>query len=277
MSSNTALSKVKRLLGQKKAGFSGTLDPLATGVLPIAMGEALKTMHYMTFSTKEYRFEVTFGERRDTGDLEGDVIETSAHYPSEKDILSVLPQFLGGIEQIPPIYSAIKIEGKRACDRVRDGEEVVLKSRKVFLSSLKLERVSDKQVTFVVVCSAGTYVRSLAEDIAKALGTLGYVGQLRRVAVGQFCEEMTITLENLESLVHNAPDSLPIKPIGIGLDDILAIPVTLEDYQNLIMGKYVRCEGESRDVVQLRLDGNWVGFASLEDSLLKPKRMMKFT
>lgn len=275
MSSNTALSKVKRLVGQKKAGFSGTLDPLATGVLPIALGEALKTMQYMTFSTKVYRFEVTFGEARDTGDKEGAITETSLIMPLEAEIHAALNAFRGEIDQTPPIYSAIKIEGKRACDRVRDGEEVVLKSRKVTIYDLRLEAYDGARATFYVSCSAGTYVRSLAQDIAHKLGTVGYVSCLRRVAVGAFDESMTITLENLASLVHNPSDSLPLKPIGIGLDDILAIPVTWDDYQNFLMGRYVMCgETFSKDTVQLRLDGECVGFASLAEGLLKPKRMI---
>lgn len=274
MSSNAALSKVKRLLSLKKAGFSGTLDPLATGVLPIAFGEALKTMQYMTFSTKAYQFEVTFGEERSTGDFEGEVLNTSAVIPTKEDIQAVLPSFYGKIMQTPPVYSAIKIDGKRACDRVRDGEEVILKSREVEIFSLAILSFEESRATFEVECSAGTYVRSLAVDIAHKLNTVGYVSKLRRTRVGEFGESMLITLENLSTLVHNNTN-LPLYPIGIGLDDILAVPIGREDYRNLLMGRPVATqEIATSDLVQLRLDGECVGFASLDNGLLKPKRMI---
>lgn len=298
MTSNQVLGRVKRLYRETygvkkppKMGFSGTLDPLASGVLPIALGEALKTMSFMTFSQKEYTFQIAFGKRTQTEDAEGDVIETSPHRPTRDDILNILPSFTGEIQQTPPIYSALKVDGKRAYDLARKGEVVTLKSRTVTIDALTLLQVDDADhATFHVVCSAGTYIRSLGRDVAHALGTVGHLSSLRRNRVGFFCENHTITLENLEKKLY-ADCVFPTYPVGIGLDDILAVPITMDMYESLYQGKKLRMSGGVHDlddaaldhgfieggegsVVALWMDQQFVGFAEYHVGILSPKRMI---
>jgi len=236
MSSAQAVTAVKKILHPKKIGHAGTLDPLATGVLPLALGEATKTVHYVMNATKHYRFTITFGTQTDTDDLEGEVINTSDIIPNESDIKTAISTFLGEIEQTPPAFSAIKIDGKRAYEIARSGKDVKMKSRKVTIESLTLLSIKNKhQATFNVTCSKGTYVRSLARDIALALGSVGHVSMLRRTGVGKVLEKNIILLEKLEELVHNMPPSGEltdyllinnvILPPDIVLDDIPAVRI----------------------------------------------------
>ncbi len=279
MSSNHVLGKVKRILGLKKGGFSGTLDPLATGVLPIAFGEALKTMHFMTFSKKSYIFQVRWGQQTTTDDEEGDVTDTSPVRPSFEQIQGILPKFLGAIEQMPPSYSALKIAGKRAYDLARRGQEVKLEKRRVFIYDLVLTGIDDRDyATFHVSCSAGTYVRSLAHDIAVMLGTRGCISLLRRTSVGCFSLDHTISLEKLSESVHS--DSVLVRKhsVGVGLDDILAVPITMDDYANAKLGRKVPC---SLTIEEKALVGMWVaerfaGFSIFQEGGLFPKRMINF-
>jgi len=203
-SSAKVVAIIKRMLKVKKVGHGGTLDPLATGVLPICINKATKTTEKMMSFEKEYLFEVTFGESRTTYDAEGDVIETSDKIPTEKDILNIVPRFVGNIMQFPPVFSALKVGGKRACDLVRENKKVELEARLVKVCELKfLGFLSEKVARFQVKCGKGFYVRSLAVDLAKALGSVGYVSYLRRLSVGCFNQNNILSLSDVENIIKN--------------------------------------------------------------------------
>src|ERR1700674_70194 len=190
MTSTQAVGAVRRLFGARKAGHGGTLDPLASGVLPIALGEATKTVPFVMDGRKEYRFTLRFGEARATEDAEGEVIATSDLRPTDEAIRSALPAFVGDIEQVPPAFSALKIEGKRAYDLARAGEPVDLKPRRVLIERLALlGRPDTDHADFVVSCGKGTYIRSLGRDLELSLGTVGHLSALRRTAVGPLRED----------------------------------------------------------------------------------------
>ncbi len=232
MTSTQAVGAVKRLLKPQKIGHAGTLDPLATGVLPLALGEATKTVSFMMDAGKEYRFTVRFGERTDTDDAEGKIVAMSDFLPSDAEITRILPRFTGEIEQMPPAYSALKINGQRAYDLARAGEEVVLEPRQVRIDALSLaERPDAAHAVFEATCGKGTYIRSLARDLAQALGTEGHVTALRRTRVGGFLASEAISLDFLQEMGQSAPpiNEVPwILPPQAALDDIPALPVDHE-------------------------------------------------
>jgi len=196
--STPMVGKVRWLFSAAKAGHAGTLDPLATGILPIALGEATKTVPFMMAAKKSYQFEITWGETRTTQDAEGEVIATSDVRPSQVDIEAALSEFIGEIEQVPPKFSAIKIDGKRAYDLARSGEAVEIKPRPVQVDKFTLTDCTEDTATFDVDCGKGTYIRSLARDLAAVLGACGYVSVLRRTRVGPFTLAQSITLDELE-------------------------------------------------------------------------------
>ncbi|MFC4626434.1 tRNA pseudouridine(55) synthase TruB [Daeguia caeni] len=199
MGSTEAVSKIKWLFNAEKAGHAGTLDPLASGMLPIALGEATKTVPYVMDGTKVYRFTVTWGEERSTDDLEGEPTRTSAKRPTRTEIEAILPGYTGVIMQIPPQFSAIKIDGERAYDLAREGEKVDIPAREVEIDRLEIIDFPDENRTeFEVECSKGTYVRSLARDMGRELGCYGHISELRRIEVAPFVEEDLVTLEELE-------------------------------------------------------------------------------
>jgi tRNA pseudouridine55 synthase len=253
MTSTTASSLVRRLLGARKAGHAGTLDPLATGVLPIAVGEATKTMVYTGEDKKQYRFQVTWGEQRITDDREGGIIAVSHNRPCLDSILSILPRFTGVIWQRPPIFSALKVGGKRAYDLARSGsipvreyleKSMMAKTRNVVIHELILESVdSVDQATFLVTCGTGTYVRSLARDMAENLNTRGYVSILRRTCAGKFNESVAISLEKLRELVHKSELHLVLLPPETVLDDIPAVPLTKEEAVRVYHGREIWVSG----------------------------------
>ncbi len=237
MTSTQAVGKVRRLLNGQKVGHAGTLDPLATGVLPIALGEATKTIPFVQDDEKTYHFTVTWGEQRTTDDMEGDVIASSDKRPAKEDILALLPQFTGEIEQIPPQFSAIKIDGKRAYDLARDGKDVELKSRKVTVDKFELLTVRDNEADFEMVCQKGTYVRSLARDMGKLLECFGYVSALRRTTVGCFTADNAIILDNLSDIDYLAARSEALLPVQTVLDDIPALALTQEETAEIRSGQ----------------------------------------
>jgi len=239
MTSTQAIGKIRSILKGNKAGHAGTLDPLATGILPIALGEATKTIPYIQDSLKTYEFTVTWGEQRDTDDMEGDVIATSPQRPDKKSILEVLPEFIGKIEQTPPRFSAIKIDGKRAYDLARSGQEVELKPRNVYIKSLELIEPHKDTARFNMTCGKGTYVRSLARDMAEKLGTKGYVSVLQRTRVGPFTLENTISLDKLLDMDYLAARCEALLPVGIALDDIPALTLNREETEKLRAGQSV--------------------------------------
>ena len=231
LGSTQGVSAVKRALreaGEPKhrVGHGGTLDPLATGVLPIAIGEATKLAGRMLDATKVYEFTIRFGAQTDTLDLEGEVIATSDVRPTRAEVGAVLPRFTGPIDQVPPNYSALKVDGKRAYDMARAGEEFELKTRSVTVYALSLIDRDDDSATLTATVSKGTYIRSLARDIAIALGTVGHVIMLRRTKAGPFDLASAISLDKLAELAKERALDGAVLPLSAGLDDIPALPVT---------------------------------------------------
>jgi tRNA pseudouridine55 synthase len=269
LGSTQAVGKVRWLFAAEKAGHGGTLDPLATGVLPIALGEATKTVPFIMDGHKEYRFTLRFGEARATDDGEGDVTATSDVRPIDEAIRTALGRFIGDIEQMPPAFSALKIGGQRAYDLARAGEPVELKPRTVTIDRLELlARPDADHADFVVGCGKGTYIRSLGRDLARALGTVGHLSALRRTAVGPFREEAAISLPKLEALGHIPPLLGALVPVATALDDIPALALTgtqadrLRHGQPVLLtrdappsGTLVRAETGSKLVALVRSDG----------------------
>jgi tRNA pseudouridine55 synthase len=283
MTSTHAVSLVKRLFSARRAGHAGTLDPLASGALPIALGEATKTVPFVMDGRKVYRFTVRWGEERDTDDAEGRVIANSEQRPSADGIRALLPSFTGAIQQVPPRYSAIKIEGERAYDLARDGEEVELAARPVQIDRLVLVDIPDRDhAVLEAECGKGTYVRSLARDLGRTLGCFGHVSALRRAAVGPFDEETMISLEQLETLCHRAASgeaSLAdgLLPIETALDDIPALAVSRADAARLQRGQAVLLRGRDapnlRGTVYVTVSGQLLALAEIDRGEIVPKRV----
>ncbi|MGB2262653.1 MAG: tRNA pseudouridine(55) synthase TruB, partial [Candidatus Puniceispirillaceae bacterium] len=245
MSSAKAVAIVRRVFNAAKAGHGGTLDPLASGVLPIALGEATKTVAYAMEGTKSYAFTVTWGAQTTTDDLEGDVIETSPLRPTQAAITAIIPEFTGDVLQAPPAFSAIKIDGKRAYELAReavrssgsvgpDGSADLsvmpeMEPRPVRIGALSLQALTAEEATFHVTCGKGTYIRSLARDMARQLGTVGHVSMLRRLAVGPFTEASSISLDFLQTLEHSAAAFEHMHPVVSALDDIPAFPISEDE------------------------------------------------
>ncbi|MEX0504393.1 tRNA pseudouridine(55) synthase TruB [Alphaproteobacteria bacterium LSUCC0719] len=251
LSSSRAVGIVRRVFAAAKAGHGGTLDPLATGILPIALGEATKTVSYAMHGAKSYSFTLKFGVQTTTDDREGGVVATSDVRPSREAIAAILPSFTGRIEQRPPIFSAIKIDGARAYDIARkavaDGLDTLpeLAPREVEIDQLDLRDLTADSATFFVACGKGTYIRSLARDIARALGSVGHVSLLRRLSVGPFCEADAISLAFLEELEHSAAAFEHLKPVTSALDDIPALPVSAGEAAKLRHGQTLPALGPS--------------------------------
>lgn len=239
MTSTQALGRVRRILNAQKLGHAGTLDPLATGILPIALGEATKTIPFAQDADKVYTFTVQWGESRNTDDSEGEVTGTSDKRPTEDDIMAILPRFVGAIQQTPPQFSAIKIDGKRAYALARAGEEVEIASREVIVHSLTLLAVSPDSAKFEMECSKGTYVRSVGRDMGQILGCLGYIKTLRRIAVGGFTEESAISLDEFEKLMQSSTPDQVLMPVETVLDDIPALAMTGSEVSRIKNGNSV--------------------------------------
>ena len=221
MGSTDAVSKTRWLYQAQKAGHGGTLDPLATGVLPIAFGEATKTVPYIMDAEKRYRFTAKWGAATSTDDSEGEIIATSDVRPSREDIEAVLADFTGEIEQVPPQFSAIKIGGERAYDLARDGETVELAARTIDIHELNVvETPSGDEAIFEAVTGKGAYVRALVRDIARALGTEGHVSSLRRISVGPFHVDDGVTVDQLEALTLMEDRDAALTPIPVALSNI---------------------------------------------------------
>jgi tRNA pseudouridine55 synthase len=282
MTSTQAVAKVKWLFHAEKAGHGGTLDPLASGLLPIALGEATKTVQWAMDGRKVYRFTVKWGEERSTDDLEGEITTTSVSRPSQQSIESILNQFHGEIMQAPPAFSAIKVGGERAYELARAGEAVDLAPRPVTIEKLTLIACPDTDhAAFEVTCGKGTYVRALARDMGRALGSPGHVVALRRIAVGAFGEADMIPLEKLEQMRHKAPGDNAmdgvLRPIETVLDGIPALAVKDAEAQRLKQGQPVLLRGANApiasDAVLVTWGGKPLGICSIEQGSLKPKRL----
>lgn len=279
MGSTTVVNRLKRYLHPSKIGHAGTLDPLATGVLPIALGQATKTIPYVMDGDKVYQFEVVWGSETSTDDLEGEILYTSDKRPSLSDIDSIIPYFVGDILQTPPLYSAIKINGERAYDLARKGVDVELKARTVTVYSLKVLTHTEDKTLFEVCCGKGTYVRSLGHDMGRKLGCYGHITLLRRTKCGPFTLNHSILLENLEKKEYN-PNDLSIIPVLTALDDILVLAVDGEGAKALRQGKALRAKAvlgsqsvQEQTIVALHFDQQPVALVRYEKGFLKPFRV----
>jgi tRNA pseudouridine55 synthase len=281
VTSTMAVAILKRLTRAKKVGHAGTLDPLASGLLPVAFGEATKTVPYVVDGEKVYRFTVRWGIETDTDDAEGKPVSESAARPPRAEIEAALPAFIGTIEQTPPKFSAIKVEGERAYDLARAGEEVLLASRPVEIHSLRLiEQPDTDHAVFEAECGKGTYVRAIARDLGRALGSLGHVCALRRTQVGSFSEKDAITLDAAEKLAESSPDALigALLPVAASLSDMPAVSVGADDAQRIRMGQPVFLRGRDAPVLEGTVTvsargGALIALADVEQGALKPKRI----
>ena len=306
MGSTEAVSKIKWLYNAEKAGHAGTLDPLASGMLPIALGEATKTVPYVMDGTKIYSFTVTWGEERSTDDLEGPVTETSDKRPAEADILALLPKYTGIIQQTPPQFSAIKIDGERAYDLARSGETVAIPSREVEIDRLELVEINEAgQAVFEVECGKGTYVRSLARDMGRDLECFGHIAELRRLEVAPFNEDDFITLQELEAAwpplppksedeeAEASPASVtsptPAAPrdfsvlddfiidTGAALEDLVQVALSDDQAHRVRMGNPVILRGRDApleaDEVCANHKNRLLAIGYIEQGMFKPKRV----
>lgn len=254
LTSNQALARLKRLFQPKKVGHAGTLDPLATGVLPIAFGEATKTVAHVVDCEKTYEFTIRWGIQTDTDDAEGQPLHTSDLRPDAEAINAALGSFTGEIMQVPPCFSAIKVDGERAYDLARDGETVTLEARPVYIRELRISgHPSADETQFVCICGKGTYVRSLARDLGRVLGCYGHISALRRTAVGAFRVENAISLEKLEEL-SNSPDGRDalmstINPVETALDGIPALAISGDDAARLKRGQAILLKGRDAPIM----------------------------
>lgn len=290
LSSTQALGVVRRLFNAQKAGHGGTLDPLASGILPVAFGEATKTVSWAMDGEKTYRFALTCGEARSTDDREGEVTERSDVLPDDETLRALLPRFTGEITQIPPVYSAIHVNGKRSYALARADEAVELPPRQVVIHRLEmLERLSESTVLFECACGKGTYIRSLARDLALAAGSVGHVSLLRRTRVGSFSTEDAISLEELREMGHS-PELLDrLLPIRAALDDIPAISLSEAEASSLKSGQPVSLMRQSdssrarplieavrqgQDIFPAMCGETLVALVRMEAGLLKPVRVL---
>jgi len=281
MTSTQAVARVKRLFEAAKAGHAGTLDPLATGVLPIALGEATKTVPFVVEGSKEYRFTVRFGAETDTDDAEGKVVARSDKRPTRAEIEAKLLDFTGEIEQVPPRYSALKVDGARAYDLARDEEEFELQPRRVSIGRLTLiDHPDQDHCVLEARCGKGTYVRALARDLGRALGSLGHVEALRRTRVGSFSEARAVPLARLEALAesggHDALASA-LEPVETALCDIPALALSAPDADRLKRGQAVLLRGRDAPIVEgpvyATSRGTLIAVGEVSKGELRPRRI----
>ena len=277
ISSAKAVSKVKHLLRPKKIGHAGTLDPLASGILPLALGEATKTAGYMMDAGKSYSFTVEWGQQRDTDDSEGEAVATSDKRPSAEDIRNILPQFIGNINQMPPQYSALKIGGQRAYALAREGKKAELEPRNVRIDSLQVVKWDmgegyQNKTSFICHCGKGTYIRAIARDMGEQMGCFGYITALRRLKVGKFEENHAISLEFLEEMVHKGDLSF-LLPVESALDDIPALDITPSQAAQLQQGKSLSGPDVSSEIIWTRCDNQLVAICSADQGQIKPIRV----
>ncbi len=282
MTSTQAVGKVRWLFQAQKAGHAGTLDPLATGILPIALGEATKTVPYAVDGQKAYRFTVRWGIETDTDDAEGQVVERSELRPARAAIEALLPSFIGEVLQTPPAFSAIKIDGQRAYDLARQGEVVKLEARPVQIDRLELVDMPDDDTSvFEAECGRGTYVRAIARDIGRTLGCLGHVTALRRTRVGPFEEATAVTIEDLESAAGLDDGGVELKsllrPVESALAELLEVTVSQSDAARLARGQPVLLRGRDAPVVSGEAfalsKGTLIALCEIERGELRPLRV----
>ncbi|RMF15646.1 MAG: tRNA pseudouridine(55) synthase TruB [Alphaproteobacteria bacterium] len=278
MTSAQAVNAVKRLLRAAKAGHAGTLDPLAEGVLPIGLGAATRLMPWLVDGVKEYAFTMVWGEERTTDDREGEVVATSDHRPKGEEIEAALAAFTGTIEQIPPAYSAVKIDGRRAYDLARAGEDLEgrLQPREVTIHSLRLldHDPGKGESRLVMSCGKGVYVRALVRDLARALQSRAHLGYLRRTRVGPFGEEEAVRLDRLEAADPAGRDAM-LLPMTTALADIPALAVTDDEARRLAAGQSLRLPTETEGTVLIRnLERAAIAIAEVEGGVARPVRIL---
>ena len=292
LGSTPAVAAVRRMFDAKKAGHAGTLDPLASGILPVALGEATKTVQFMQAAPKTYQVRLGWGAATQTDDAEGEIIETSDHRPRAQDIVAALPHFTGDIMQTPPAYSAIRKDGVRAYKLARAGESVELTPRPVRIDAITLiDSASPDACTLQVVCGKGVYIRSFARDLALYLGTVAHVTALRRTRVGPFNEKNAIGLEKLESLRHIVPDlaalDAHVLPLMTVLDDIPALAVSEQQASRIRQGQAIslvdlsgtRAAVADREITTQFVavhDDLPVAICMCKDALVHPVRVFNF-
>ena len=292
MTSTQAVGAVRRIFDAQKAGHAGTLDPMATGILAIALGEATKTVPFAMDAQKTYRFTATWGESRDSDDAEGKVTGTSDKRPTRDEIEAMLPRFTGALSQTPPVYSAIKVQGERAYDLARDGEEVVLEPRPVQVFEARLVEAKTDTAVFEIRCGKGTYVRSWVRDIALALGTLGHVSTLRRTRSGGWDEKDAVGLDTLTPFMHSPAAFGYLRPLSTALDGIPALAVSGPDTVRIRSGNPILIraalfakmkdgfgDGElsGLTVFLKEEDGSPVALAEIAEGELRPFRVFNFS
>jgi len=285
MTSTQAVGAVRRLFDARKAGHAGTLDPLATGLLPIALGEATKTVPYAVDGTKHYRFTVRWGAATDTDDAEGRLTQTSELRPSRAAIEALLPRFTGEILQVPPAFSAIKVAGARAYDLAREGEIVKLEPRPVHIEKLELLEIPDPDTAvFRAQCGKGTYVRALARDMGAALGCLGHLIALRRTRVAAFQEAQAVTLDALEKAAQGDGDDGVYRfllPVEAALQELPMVPVGQNDAARLLRGQAVLMRGRDAPVgsgpAYATCKGHLIAVGRIDKGELHPVRTFNFS
>ncbi len=286
MTSTQAVGAVKRIFNAQKAGHGGTLDPLATGLLPIALGEATKTVSFVMDGAKTYRFTVRWGLETDTDDREGQVTNTSENRPEEQDVKNILERFTGAVMQVPPQYSAIKVSGERAYDKARDGDVFALEAREIQIDDLALvETLGADETVFEIACGKGTYVRALARDMGRELGCYGHVSALRRTRVGPFRDSDMISLDKLEDLRHIGAGQACLAEIlcsmETALDDIPALAVSGAEAARLKNGQAIVLLGRDAPIfhgtVLVASGGYPVALAEVKQGALHPKRVFNLS
>jgi tRNA pseudouridine55 synthase len=284
MTSTKAVARLKRLYDAAKVGHAGTLDPLATGILPIAFGEATKTVPFVMDGIKAYRFTVRFGAETDTDDAEGKVTETSSRRPTREEVEAALPQFTGEITQVPPRYSALKVEGARAYDLARDEEDFELAPRTVIIDRLDVvDHPDPDHCVLEAECGKGTYVRAIARDLGRALHCLGHVEALRRTRVGAFREEDATTLDEVEAAAADGPDALRalLQPVEIALHDLPALNLSSSDAARLRQGQAVLLRGRDAPImsgpVYAVSKGALVALGEVAQGEFRPRRIFNLS
>jgi len=274
LSSNTAMQKIRYLFAAEKAGHTGTLDPLATGLLPICFGEATKFTHTLLDADKRYRATVRLGQRSTTGDAEGEIIETRPVSVDRAQVQAALSRFSGEIQQLPPMYSALKHQGRPLYEYIRKGETIEREVRSVFIHELVLERFQGDELEFCVLCSKGTYVRTLAEDISEVLGCGGHLISLRRIGIGSFNLQQAYTLEQLEGMQDSQRDCC-LLPVDSLVQNLPPLELDAIEACRLAQGQKLGLrDGFPPGKRRLYTNGRFIGLGELEDGRLLPSRLI---
>ena len=279
MTSNFALQKIRRIFNNSKAGFVGTLDPLASGFLPVALGKATKIIPFIEKCDKRYIFTVKWGTKTETGDSEGKIIKECEKYPKKVEITNALGEFCGNIEQFPHKYSSIKINGQRAHRLARKNMKFQIKKRQIKVNNFTLiNNISEKLASFFVDCSAGTYVRSLAESLGESLGTLATVMELRRIGFNNFNKKL-ISLDYLLSLVHSDELKRLVHPIDAVMNNVLKIQLDYNQVKKVLCGSFVQMnkhlvKTQKNRVVFAKHEDNYIALGLIKDYTFHPKKLL---